>query len=75
MLNQGLNQPITVSQQKNQELIMVGKATMLVKEEAIAVIDKISRIVNGFPGLLVPILSQASISTEELDQVKNQLFQ
>ena len=54
---------------------MVGKATMLVKEEAIAVIDQISRIVNGFPGLLVPILSQASISTEELDQVKNQLFQ
>jgi len=46
---------------------MVGKATMLMQEDAIRVIEEIGRLVSEAPHILLPILQQASISPDELE--------
>lgn len=40
---------------------------MLVREEAIHVIDNISSLVRDAPSVLLPIITQARISLTELD--------
>ena len=44
-------------------------------EEAIHVIDEINRLVGEAPQALLPMLQQAVISVEELEQVKTKLWQ
>ena len=44
-------------------------------EEAIRVIEEINRLVSEAPQALLPMLQQAVISIEELEQVKTKLWQ
>lgn len=54
---------------------MIYKAKMQQYEDAIRVIEEINRLVGEAPQTLLPVLQQAGISIEELEQVKTQLFQ
>ena len=49
---------------------MIYKAKMQQYEDAIRVIEEINRLVGEAPQTLLPVLQQAGISIEELEQVK-----
>ena len=75
MLSQTLSREQLNGYEHIKELILIGRHTLQVQQDALNVIDHICLLVNHQPVTVLPILQQANIRVEDLNSVKTYLLQ